>query len=461
MEGEVVLSKRSKKIILGIILGVVTLLYSYYFRPIVDDELFNFGFAYNIMNGLVPYKDFNMIIPPLFSYILAGILKIFGAKLIVYHIVIVLIILLIFFISYSAIGNKAFMIYLLMLIYPYTGYNMFCMGLLFILLYLEENKKNRNGKKLTQKSKIKIKNDIIEPIIISMMFLSKQTLGLLVIPSIIFSKNKKKTISIYLLAIFGFLLYLILTGSLVEFFDYCLFGMFDFADKNSSAVRVLAVVEILIIIILGYFSFTTKRKDLFFCLVFQVVALPIVDYVHFMISFIPVVYLLLKKIKNIPFVTLFGSSLIGSFFIAFNILVFITKDNYLFLGHYDVNNFMKGRVTYNLTEGYVFRAKEYLDKYEDYRPFILGHFSYLIKLNNNMPINKFDLINEGNMGYNGTQKYIDEIDNYCKEEKCVFIINDNESDVVDIQTSGEILDYVSNNYRQVYCSSTFSVYINR
>ena len=61
-----------------------------------DDELFNYGFAYNILNGLVPYRDFNMIIPPLFNYLLAGILKLFGTKLIVYHFVIASIILLIF-----------------------------------------------------------------------------------------------------------------------------------------------------------------------------------------------------------------------------------------------------------------------------------------------------------------------------------------------------------------------------
>ena len=37
----------------------------------------------------------------------------------------------------------------------------------------------------------KKKADILEPILISLMFLTKQTLGILVIPSIIFSKNNK------------------------------------------------------------------------------------------------------------------------------------------------------------------------------------------------------------------------------------------------------------------------------
>ena len=44
---------------------VLTVLYTYYFRPIVDDELYNYGFGFNIATGLIPYKDFSMIIPPL------------------------------------------------------------------------------------------------------------------------------------------------------------------------------------------------------------------------------------------------------------------------------------------------------------------------------------------------------------------------------------------------------------
>ena len=40
---------------------LISLLYLYYFRPLVDDELFNYGFAKNILDGLIPYRDFNMI----------------------------------------------------------------------------------------------------------------------------------------------------------------------------------------------------------------------------------------------------------------------------------------------------------------------------------------------------------------------------------------------------------------
>lgn len=441
------MKNKSLKIIVTIVITILTVLYTYYFRPIVDDELYNYGFSFNIISDLIPYKDFNMIISPLFHYLLALFLKIFGPKLIIYHIVLALMIVGISYISYKEIGIKAIGIYLLLLIYPYVGYNIFACILLFILFYI-------NDKKIG-------KLDIIEPIIISMMCLTKQTLGLLVIPSIIFSKNKKKTISIYLVLIFSFLIYLISNSMIVEFFDYCLFGMFEFTQKNSTGIGLLPIVEILIIISLIYLSLKTKRKDIIYCLMFQIIALPIVNYIHFIISFIPVIYLLFKEFRNNIYLNVSGIVTIISFFIGFNLATMISGEGFNCLENYQIDNFMKGRVTYNFTANYVSSAKSYIEKYDDYKPFVFGRFSYLMKLNFNVPITKYDIINNGNMGYNGEKRYIEEIDNYCESNKCLFIINDDEENLSNtIQTNMKILDYVKKNYIAIYKSNIFSVYIN-
>lgn len=430
------------KIAILTILVALTVAYTYYFRPLVDDELYNYGFSYNIINGLIPYKDFNMIIPPLFNYLLASLLLIFGSKLIIYHIILSLMIVSISYICYKKIGIKAIGIYLLLLIYPYVGYNIFALLLLFILFYLNDKKINNI--------------DIIEAIIIGMLCLTKQTLALLVIPSIIMSKNKKKTLAIYLLFILSFLIYLIINNTIIEFFDYCLFGMFDFANKNSTGISFLTIIEILIIISLTYLGLKTKRKDIIYCLMFQIMAFPIVNYIHFTISFIPVIYLLFKEFKNNIYFNLFSMVTILSFFIGFNLSTMSGENE-----NYKVDNFMKDRVTQNLTDNYINSAKEYIDKYDDYTPFIFGRISYLMKLNINIPVTKYDIINDGNMGYNGANKYIEEIDNYCKDNKCVFIINDNEEDLSKtVQTNIKILNYVKNNYNSIYKSNIFSVYIN-
>ena len=437
------MNKKIFKIIVLILLVILTVLYTYYFRPIVDDELYNYGFSYNIISGLIPYKDFNMIIPPLFNYLLAGILLIFGSKLIIYHFILSLMIVFISYICYKKIGIKASGIYFLLLIYPYAGYNIFALLLLFILFYLND------------------KNNIIEIILIGMLCLTKQTLALLVIPSIIMSKNKKKSVAIYLLFIFMFFLYLIMNNTMVEFFDYCLFGMFDFANKNSTGISFLTMVEILIIIGLIYFSVKTRRKDLIYILMFQVMALPIVNYIHFIISFIPVIYILFNEFNDNVYFSLFSMVIIVSFFIGFNFAVRIGGEDKNYLENYKVNNFMKGRVTYSITDDYVEDAKGYIERYKNYKPYVFGRFSYLMKLNFNVPITKYDIINNGNMGYNGAKRYIDEIDNYCNDNKCLFIMNDNEKDIsITIQTNMEILEYIKNNYMGIYNSNLFSVYIN-
>lgn len=440
--------KKTLKIVgFTIVLIVLTALYMYYVRPVVDDELYNYGFGYNIVEGLIPYKDFNMIIPPLFSYVVALFLMIFGSKLFVYHILVSIMIGIIFYISYTKVGKGAFAIYLLLLLYPYIGYNIFALLLLFILYYLED----KNIKHF----------DILEPILISLMFLTKQTLGLLVIPSLIFSKNRKKTLSIYLISVFMFLLYLVLNDTIFEFFDYCLFGMFDFADKNSTGIGILTIIEIILIIVLTYFGIKTKKKDIFICLFFQIMAFPIVNYVHFIISFAPIIYITFKYYNNnyFSFLSITG---ILSFFIVFNYTVCIgVEGNYNYIEKYKTNNFMKGRVTYSITDDFISNSKIYLDRYKSYKTYVFGRFSYLLKLNHNLKINKYDIINNGNMGYNGASKYIGEIDSYCNENKCLFIINDEEDKISEtVQTNMKILNYVKNNYYKKYSSNIFSVYTN-
>lgn len=65
------------------------------------DEIWNFNFARNIANGLIPYRDFNIIQTPLLSFICAGFLKIFGLELIVMRSIAVVFLTMIFFFIYK------------------------------------------------------------------------------------------------------------------------------------------------------------------------------------------------------------------------------------------------------------------------------------------------------------------------------------------------------------------------
>ena len=55
-------------------------------QPIYIDENWNYGFAHNIYNGLIPYKDFNMVLTPLFPFIMSFPFFIFGSSILIFHI---------------------------------------------------------------------------------------------------------------------------------------------------------------------------------------------------------------------------------------------------------------------------------------------------------------------------------------------------------------------------------------
>ena len=115
----------------------------------------------------------------------------------------------------------------------------------------------------------------------------------------------------------------------------------------------------------------------------------------------------------------------------------------------------------NATYNYIHNIGEFLEKYKDYDAYILANYAYLVKLNLNLPINKYDIINNGNMGYKGYKGYIKEIDNHCQKNKCIFILNDNElSGKVENQVNRNILYYVQKSYTKHYASNIFSIYTN-
>lgn len=68
------------------------------------DEIWNYNFAKNICDGLVPYKDFNMVQMPLLSMICAICLKVFGNQLIVMRILAVILMSFIFFMAYKVLN---------------------------------------------------------------------------------------------------------------------------------------------------------------------------------------------------------------------------------------------------------------------------------------------------------------------------------------------------------------------
>lgn len=434
--------KKYLKIIFLCLLVILTTLYLHCFIPLVLDGVWNYGFGYNITQGLVPYRDFNMIIPPLFPYILSLFINITGNKFIMYYIVISIIIVLITVISYKKIGYKSILIYLIILIYPHNGYNTFALFLLFILLFVLD----------------KDNNDILIAVIISLMFLTKQTLGLLIIPSIIYSKNRKKTICIYFIAILLLLIYLLFNNNLYEFIDYCFLGMLEFTNKNNTEINLVSFIEIPLVIYLFVLLIKSKfkNKELFYILLFQIISFPITDGSHFVLTLSPIIYYFYTKYRNKHFVFIFTVMLVF-YILGFNISLYNSNTDIIYK---DKSSFLNYKRVPNYLNQYFEFIDNYSKQYKDYRLYLLDSRAYVGKLEYNIKIDKFDLINDGNMGYNGYYKYINEIHDYCSEHKCLFIVNKEEA-LNDInQTNKYIVSYVMYNYIEIASSSIDSIYIN-
>ena len=73
-------------------------------KPISNlDEIWNFNFSRNVTDGLIPYKDFNIVQMPLLAIICGIVFKVFGTELIIMRCMAVILMCLIFFMSYKVL----------------------------------------------------------------------------------------------------------------------------------------------------------------------------------------------------------------------------------------------------------------------------------------------------------------------------------------------------------------------
>ena len=62
---------RIKRLVPYIFLFMIFILWILFILPMDLDGVWSYGFAHNIYNGLIPYKDFNMVITPLYPILMS------------------------------------------------------------------------------------------------------------------------------------------------------------------------------------------------------------------------------------------------------------------------------------------------------------------------------------------------------------------------------------------------------
>lgn len=303
------------------------------------DEIWNFNFARNIANGLVPYKDFNMVQTPLLSIVCGMILKVFGTELFIMRILAIILCSLILFVSCKLleklkITKGLINLFLIITIYLYKEH--FCIDynfvvllilLLIILIELHNNKEQTTNKKI----------NFTVGILAGMAILTKQTTGIFLAVVALLYKiliiNNKEELKLYyeelkykvigiIIPIALFCLYITIYDNWNHFIDYTILGIKTFSNKISylnlirgnygMTIAILSVLVPITIVTMYVISIckkieTEEQKNIFVLFAYSVasfvVVYPISDSIHFLIGAFPtiiaMVYFVLLFVKKL------------------------------------------------------------------------------------------------------------------------------------------------------------------
>ena len=391
-----------KNFLILLLLFILLLIFNLFLYPITLDEIWNYGFSYNILNGKIPYLDFNIVLTPLFSFIMTLPLMIFGNNILVFNIFNIFIILGCFLLLHNLIDDNMWLCTLMFFIpFPilYPSYNLFLLLLFLYLIYLEKNEKS----------------DCLIGFIVGCLILTKQSVGVfLLLPCLLYYlKNKKKFISRLIGCIIPcsiFLIYLLITKSFMSFLDLCLFGLFDFAGNNSVTSKFYLFVFILICLVTIIFI-VKEPKNIYnyYALMFYSISMPLFDAYHVgfqILVFVLLCFINFNFLKRLPIYS-FAIFLVvyACLFVSYsygNISSFkkmypnnINHFEYRYLGSKQVD--------------FTNEVSNYIKKNKDYKYMFLDSNGYYFRIINDESASYLDLINMGNWGYNGSDKLIDSI----------------------------------------------------
>lgn len=434
-----------KKILKYILLFILILTFQL-FLPLDLDEIWNYGFIHNISTGLIPYKDFNMVITPFFMFLFSLPIYIFGSNLLIIHIEQTIMILITYYLLEKLYKDKAnYFILLLCLLWNciYPSYNSFLLFLTLILVVLEKENKN----------------DYLIGIILGLLILTKQSVGICIVISQMFFyiKDKKKLLKRLiglLIPILVFILYLLFTKSLQQFINLCILGLFDFGRKNRLSFSYVYILFFLFSILLFILIKKEKKIEYFYALAFLSIDIPMFDIGH--LRYFLVLFFILVVIPNINIKQKINHSLLCYFSIVL-ILGFVYLQDYK-----EENRFYYPNQLNHFEYKYISKTHEketkkvlsLMKKYNNQKVILISRSAYFYKLISDKKITYYDLINTGNWGYHGSKKLKEKL----KEEKQAIYIVQLSSFNKTEQTDKTALDFIKKHCDKIEEYKDFIIY---
>lgn len=459
------------------------------------DELWNFNFANNMANGLVPYRDFNMIQMPLLPMISSIFLRLFGQEVIVMRVLAVCLITYIettLFLILDKLKIKDYTKYLILIficfiITPYIAidYNYLILAILLTIIYIEIKSYLRNEQILVYNLKI----DFLIGILAGLCFTSKQSTGMCIILVAILYKcleiRSKKDLIEFIKIVFTrvigalipiaiILIYLIINGAIYDFISYCILGIKTFSNyipyinliKNSGIfIKILAIlIPIIVILNLGLYV-KRKNKILLILSVYTIASMiviyPIADNIHFLIGIFPG-FISLAYFADICINKILSNENIEEFLGDFLKIATLLISTVCLI--YGVNIYIKSNKNYELkhfkftimNENYIKSIKnivEYINSSQE-KVYILDATAsvYMIPIDR---YNKdYDMFLKGNLGKDGEEGQIQKLKN---EENTVILIM-NSKYRRNWQNPEKVRSYIINNKEKTGEIGNFEIY---
>ena len=353
--------KNVKKILFYLTIFILIILWQLLSGKTTYDYFWSYGFSLKLANGLVAYRDFNMVTTPFTQMFFAIFLFIFGKGIHIYIIFYSFVLTLICYLLDVLYGKNGLVVVALMFISPNIlpifmsscNYN-FLLFLLLLILILCERKKV---------------NPLIIGIVLGLSFFTKQNIGILFILVDLIYSFRQKTFFKKLLGIFIvfliFFAYFILTNSLYDFFDQCFFGLVNFEKENNYHRGIYFYLTLIIFGVSIVYVIKNKSLERFLLLAYMFIALPLYDCAHFLLSFYAFVLLFEERRFKI--------------FSKVSIQMIILVFQFILLGNIVITNFKEEAIYPNNIKylNYFYHPKEiiqknnqlatYLKKYNTYR----------------------------------------------------------------------------------------------
>lgn len=441
------------------------------------DELWNYSFAKNISEGMVPYRDFNIVQTPLSAYIPAFFMALFGRGLFIHRLVGLFLLFAITAVCYhlcKKVTGSIFIglitsLFVACVCLPFYIYNYNYLSAFIILVIFEIEQLQK---------KESMGWNILVGLLVGILILVKQNTGfMLILANLVvciinvlkFKMDKKIQIARVCASMIPgaiFVVYMLITGAFNEFIDYAVVGVSTFVHR-STIIDLIAEAPFFVLYIAfivfayGYMLISIRKNGatptqlagLLFASAWLMITYPLFDSFHLVCVYIVLapVFLMFVKPKRYKLVEKCVCMVVVLAVSLLSVIAFLpsSDDDYVVSTLNNYENILidrKANENMGIVIDYIKQKTE-----EGYRVRITDDSAIAYKVPLDEYEKNWDMLLVGNIGTNSVEDLLETPD------KCLYLVY-KYTDALGSQDHFEIIEYIKQNYAKVEEVLSFDVY---